>query len=75
MPNDKPKTSAAQRKAHDTYIAKNKLVEVRFRVSADRKAEIDRYAAERGESVNKLMERLVDQEIPTQIQKSDPVAD
>ncbi|WP_409966873.1 antitoxin [Bengtsoniella intestinalis] len=52
-------TSDAQKKARDKWNAK--YVELRFRVTKERKEEIQNYATSKGESLSALLNRLVDE--------------
>ena len=69
MPGRKRTLTDEQRKqnrldAHNEYIKRKKLVEIRFRVTETRKAQIKKRAVELGKSVNQYMESLIDADIP-----------
>ena len=53
--------SDARRRANDKW--RSKFVEVRFRVTQDKKDIIQQHAAQQGESVNAFINRAVDEAI------------
>ena len=53
--------SDARRRANDKW--RSKFVEVRFRVTQDKKEIIQQHAAQQGESVNAFINRAVDEAI------------
>lgn len=59
--------SEAQKKANDKWRAK--FVEVRFRVTPEKKAVIDSYAESHHESVTAFLNRAVDEAIERDKQK------
>lgn len=52
----------AQRRARDKWLAE-KVEEIKFRVPIGKKAVIREYAGKGGETVNGLLNRLVDEEM------------
>ena len=59
--------SEARRKANDKWRAK--FLEVRFRVSKEKKELIQSHAADQGESVNAFLNRAVDEAIAKDLEK------
>ena len=59
--------SDARRRANDKW--RSKFVEVRFRVTQDKKEIIQQHAAKQGESVNAFINRAVDEAILKDEQK------
>ena len=57
------KYTEAQAKAVKNYLEKNNLVEIKFRVSRDKKEEYKQQAECKGESLNAYIIRLIEQDI------------
>ena len=57
------KYSEAQAKAAKKYLEKNDLVEIKFRVSRDKKEEYKQQAASKGESLNSYIIGLIEKDI------------
>lgn len=57
------KYSEAQAKAAKKYLEKNDLVEIKFRVSRDKKEEYKQQAESKGESLNAYIIRLIEKDI------------
>ena len=62
MANYTEEQRAARRKAHNKYVAE-KVESIRFRVPKGKKTLIQQAAETNGESVNAMLNRLVDKEI------------
>lgn len=60
----------AQKKAHKKYEAE-KIESIRFRVPKGKREKIQQCAEENGESVNSMLNRLVDKEIAKHAKKED----
>ena len=57
------KYTEAQAKAVKNYLEKNNLVEIKFRVSRDKKDEYKQQAERKGESLNSYIIRLIEEDI------------
>lgn len=57
------KYTEAQAKAVKNYLEKNNLVEIKFRVSRDKKEEYKQQAERKGESLNSYIIKLIEKDI------------
>lgn len=56
-----PKTSEAQKRAHREYM--KKFVEIKVRMTPERRAEVQQHAAAQGESATAFINRAIDETI------------